>query len=870
MSKEKIYIDGNDRTNEIVEYEVTETDYLIRFKVGDKFYPYSKENNRVIIKKQSIEPFIEFARIADSIKVTDDFSALGKYYADITIKENSLLHKYLNGIPFEKFGDVNPLVFPFQFNKSQLNATRKVFKNELSIIQGPPGTGKTQTILNIIANILIRGKNVAVVSNNNAAVDNIKDKLIEYGYESIFASLGSKNNQEDFFEHLVQQTSKSFEEELDEQNLGIHKKDLVELSHLIEQLLHKNREKKIITEKLNALKLETNYFNNAYVNSNIVNKNISFIKLGFDKLLDFLVDHHIMISENEKLTLKNKLELLVKYGVYRFKYLHEKDYEVIKQYQQIYYDLKIKKLEDKLTECENILQFHKFEDLTKEHCEISKRIFDHYLSQKFKEKKKYSLDSYKSDFDCFIKDYPVILSTAYSITYSIPKGFTFDYVIVDEASTLDLVKAVLPLSCAKNMVIVGDQKQLPHIVSEVEMSFENEAYDYNTKNIMDSLDCLYGDTIERTLLQEHYRCHPDIIRFCNMKYYDGELIVYSECSNNHAINVIETVPGNHMREITRGRRGNFNQRELEELNYLINNQNEYKVQLYSKNLNDFGLLSPYRLQIESSKEINPEEIEKDTIHKYQGREKPVIVFSTVLDQSAKSNMKMPFVNNPQLVNVAVSRAEKQLIIITNKEAFYKNGNDIGDLIKYIEYHDEKNIEEGQVISVFDLLYRDFSERLLERKSAMNNVKKEIQFESEKIIYSVISEILEKEIFQCYSFLHEVKLSDIFLNQDKCTQAEKKFIKQPRSSVDFILFNRYNKKPVLAIEVDGTAFHLNNPEQLERDKKKDGIFKKYDIPLMRLPTHKAITEGMIEEKIREVINDMIENRVEPELLKLTEN
>lgn len=85
-----------------------------------------------------------------------------------------------------------------------------------------------------------------------------------------------------------------------------------------------------------------------------------------------------------------------------------------------------------------------------------------------------------------------------------------------------------------------------------------------------------------------------------------------------------------------------------------------------------------------------------------------------------------------MINVAVSRPENQLILITNTDAFYKNGNDIGDLILYIEYHDEENIEEGRVISVFDLLYRDYSKRLLARKEAMNNVKKNIRFDSEKI------------------------------------------------------------------------------------------------------------------------------------------
>lgn len=853
MVIENIFIDGIDRTKDIADYVENENEYIVRYKDHDTPYPFSKAKNRVIIQKNSIGPFGEFTQIANSIKVGDDFSALGKYYENISIKENSLLHKYLNGTPFEIFDDDKPLLFPFRFNKSQMEATRKVLKNELSIIQGPPGTGKTQTILNIIANIIIRGESVAIVSNNNAAVDNVKDKLIKDGYSYIFALLGSKNNQENFFNNQVIDSLDLYNKELDEKNLEILQNKLVEMSNRLELLMEKDRQKRIITEQLNALKLEKEYYNNAHDIDGIDNKYISFITLGHDKIISFLVDHQIMITKKEKLTIKNKFKLLVKYGIYRFKYLQEKDYEVITRFQQIYYNLKIKDLENKLAECQKTLLNQNFDELADKHYQISKTIFHHYLSQRFKKKKQYTIDSFKKNFESFINDYPVILSTAYSITNSIAKEFMFDYVIIDEASTLDLVKAVIPLSCAKKIVIVGDQKQLPHIPDKVQMNIENEAYDYTTKNIMDSLDCLYGDTIERTLLQEHYRCHPDIIRFCNMKYYNGDLIIYSSSSNSNAINVIKTVEGNHMRELNKGRKGTFNQRELEELNYLIKNEKKYNIKLYSENLSDIGLLSPFRLQIEYANKINSEEIEKDTIHKYQGREKPIIVFSTVLDQSAKAKVKMSFVNNPQMINVAVSRAENQLILITNADTFYKNGNDVGDLIKYIEYHDANNIKEGRVISVFDLLYKDYSSRLLARKEAMKNVKENINFESEKIIYSILSELIKQNIFNCYSFAHEVRLSDIFLNQDKCTEIEKKFIKQPRSSVDFIIFNKFNHNPVLAIEVDGTEFHLNNPDQLERDKKKDAIFEKYGIPIIRLSTHASI----------------IEEDIKLELIKITE-
>jgi superfamily I DNA and/or RNA helicase len=69
------------------------------------------------------------------------------------------------------------LIFPFGGNSSQFKAVENALNNQISVIQGPPGTGKTQTILNIIANLLIAGKTVQVVSNNNSATANVLEKL---------------------------------------------------------------------------------------------------------------------------------------------------------------------------------------------------------------------------------------------------------------------------------------------------------------------------------------------------------------------------------------------------------------------------------------------------------------------------------------------------------------------------------------------------------------------------------------------------------------------------------------------------------------------------------------------------------------------
>lgn len=76
-------------------------------------------------------------------------------------------------------------------------------ENQISVIQGPPGTGKTQTILNIIANILMQGKSLQIVSNNNSATENVYEKLSssKYNLGFVVATLGNSENKKKFIEN---------------------------------------------------------------------------------------------------------------------------------------------------------------------------------------------------------------------------------------------------------------------------------------------------------------------------------------------------------------------------------------------------------------------------------------------------------------------------------------------------------------------------------------------------------------------------------------------------------------------------------------------------------------------------------------------
>ena len=92
------------------------------------------------------------------------------------------------------------LIFPFGCNNSQLKAVNAAFENQISVVQGPPGTGKTQTILTIIANILMEGKTVLVVSNNNSAIENVKEKLAKHDLDFLVATLGKAENKQLFIQ----------------------------------------------------------------------------------------------------------------------------------------------------------------------------------------------------------------------------------------------------------------------------------------------------------------------------------------------------------------------------------------------------------------------------------------------------------------------------------------------------------------------------------------------------------------------------------------------------------------------------------------------------------------------------------------------
>ena len=68
----------------------------------------------------------------------------------------------------------------------------------------------------------------------------------------------------------------------------------------------------------------------------------------------------------------------------------------------------------------------------------------------------------------------MVLSTTYSIKGTLSIDHIYDYLIVEEASQVDLAAGVLAFSCARNTVIVGELKQLPNVLTEEERQYAHD------------------------------------------------------------------------------------------------------------------------------------------------------------------------------------------------------------------------------------------------------------------------------------------------------------------------------------------------------------------------------------------------------------
>ena len=725
------------------------------------------------------------------------------------------------------------IYYPFGCNASQKKAVENALTNQVSVIQGPPGTGKTQTILNIIANLLLAKKSVLVVSNNNSAVDNVAEKLEKEGLGFLVAKLGSVENKEFF---IANQQNYPLMDNWKFEEVNSIKQQVTQALKDVSLCFDGQSKYALLKSELDALLKETKYD----IMHNEVSDNHKWLfNKPSKKLMSVRLQYGILMENSKKVSHFQMLKWSFALGFKIYKLLKSEPQTVIKAFESAYYVARKRELENELLSIENSLKTIDISQRVTDLRQLSLKVLKNSVAKRFTgERKRFTLTSIKPQTEAFLKEYPVVLSTTYSAKACISKDMVFDYLIMDEASQVDIKTGALALSCAMNAVIVGDDKQLPNVVSQEEEIALNaiqstyhvdEKYQATTNSFLQSCVKVLKDA-PVTLLREHYRCHPRIIDFCNQRFYNGELIAMTSDNNEgKVLQVIKTVPGNHAR-------GHFNQREIDVIIQEV--MPEYSTS------DSVGIITPYRDQAIAINQALGKDV-ASTVHKFQGRECDAIIMSMV------DNIPTDFSDDPNLMNVAISRAKTKLCIVVNGNEMPSNSN-LAQLISYIQYNNFE-VKESKIHSVFDILYKQYTAERLAYEVQSGKVS---EYLTENIIYDTLVKAIDKvQMSNCDVVCH-YPLSRLITDFNGLETQEIAFISNALSHVDFLVYNSITKKPLMTIEVDGWKYHNQSEVQQSRDKLKDNILSKYGLKPYRISTVDTVNVETIEEMLANNLNKVV--------------
>lgn len=657
-----------------------------------------------------------------------------------------------------------------RINLDQLLAIHNAMKYPLTYIQGPPGTGKTNTIINTITTAFFNEKTVLFSSYNNHPIDGVFSTLsnMKYNGKTIpFPILRLGNNEKtleaiEYIKHLYEFTKKI---SIFDKTLGKNKNDKEERTKQLTELL-----------KMHEEIIELNERKEAIQDLHKLNENMLF---QFDLEQRQLQEVNHRLNEIGTVTDEQALALLTNDEHEFHKYLF---------YTSAMY---IKRLDEP-----------KYED------------FMRIISEPVEEKRLSGFNKYVSkgeNLKKLMRVFPVIATTCISAhKLGEPQPY-FDMTIMDEASQCNTAVSLVAILRGNNLMLVGDPQQLNPVVlldSNVNDILRrrygiSSEYDYISNSIYKTY--LACDAVsDEILLSYHYRCARKIIEFNNKKYYNGRLKIKSSEGANAALLFVD-VQGNTTA---------YKNTAPIECDRII----QYAKLNKDKSI---GVITPFSNQKEyiskALKENNLENVTCGTVHAFQGDEKDVILFSLAITDRTHPRTYEWLKNNKELVNVAVSRAKEQLIVLSSKKELERlhepnSEDDIYELVNYVK-------SKGTSV----VTPKDVTSRALGIKPYSTEIEEAflqtLNHALDNILYTDMRCSVEREVAISQVFRENVPYVDLFYT----------------GRFDFVIYQRdYNRQkiPVLAIELDGKE-HLNDEMVRARDEKKNEICRSHGFELIRV-------------------------------------
>lgn len=779
--------------------------------------------------------------------------------------KNNLLYYYLSSKSMKDIEQAqnnqnSEMLLIEQANESQKRAILNALSRRASIIQGPPGTGKTTTILNIISNLIYEGKKVLVVSKNNSAIDNVVEELDKMSIPRGYIRMGSTKVLTEKLEPIIEQKLIDLKSKLSVQNDELRAtstqnliqiaRELNEKESKLDKLIYKRNELQELKNQLKHVNKKSEAFDLDQYEIKIKKKYKKMTPTRLKNTISYLAKTLIILDEKDKLGIFNKIAsyILLKMN----ESILKEDGIAIHMLLEKYY------LTNLIDEIELELKKENFEKLKNEIHEIYEKKYipasRNVFAQKIKnmvnknrlnqcidkvKQVKYlgnnetsqmpMVDACKNDL---IKVYPIVLTTADSLvsnykSYFQDEKLKVDYIIIDEASQCDILSGLPVLFLAKNVIVVGDEKQLSAITSIEKDALDikvDENHDYGAQNFLESVINTINPV--STMLLEHYRCDYAIINYCNKFFYENKLKIYNDAKPG-AMSIIDCDKGKYVESIG----GYKNEREIKTISEYIGN-----------NISEKFIITPYKKQAERLKKCYDEE-RCGTIHTFQGKGEKQVYFSAVLNGTEQCKKHLNGKNNlftKELINVAVSRAKEKFVLVIDRAFFKNNDKNMRNLIEYIETYGD--VIPDKTVCIFDYLYKKISSY----QKIVNNIDNPF----EERVYEFLLKYVENNN-KALKVAAKLPLAELisdkkFLDENKDL---KKFV-LCNSHIDFSIYSESINKPLLAIEVDGKTHQYQ--EQKIRDEKKEKVLAHMNIPLLRISSKITWDEKELENHIIELI------------------
>ena len=666
--------------------------------------------------------------------VTNYISIISKNTWRFLVDSNE---KFNRNAPYEKdILEVLPL------NDEQEKAVRSALSADLTLIAGPPGTGKTQVVANLIINAAIAGQNVLFTSKNNNAVDVVVKRVNSLNKDLPLVLRYEKNAKQCLSDYAqLWEKAKPKGEALTTAFDAYHR---VYLSYD-----SKRTQKQIIIERRNQLDEleqivcavrdkceqwigvltksevdEAKYTYDAFVEHR--NALLQGPQRLIDKIFETRWKRKIMTkSENEVLAIN---AFMAKYhpGLVVSSQMTEREWmDFDTKFKSIMDDMKlIASYNTQLTELCDAASLEQLDAaMMTEHVELqakAKKAWNSWLNQHintFNPQNRGELHDYISFLEHdHVDNYtpalktllPVSAITSLSARRRIPfKEAIYDLLIIDEASQCDIASMVPLLMRAKRVAVIGDKQQLNHICllskqTDLALILANDIearWSYRSSSIYDLAESM-AEAENIIQLRDHHRSFLDIIQFSNQEFYDNTLRIATDYSRLQSPNNGKPIHGMQWMDI-KGKTirpengGAYNLQEAEGVIRILQ-----RLAIELKFEGSIGVTTPFHLQAEMITKALEKDAELrnhlelhnkiliDTVHKFQGDERDVIIFSPVVSKGTKSQSLMFLKSTGNLFNVAITRARALLITVGDKQYCKQCG------VSYLEHFAEYSCGEG--------------------------------------------------------------------------------------------------------------------------------------------------------------------------------